>query len=151
MTVAQMAAQTSIATKDKGSVSRQTRQTWQVDWAPREGRCLFQNQCSLPILYNTGYKNSISRHAAQAYTLFSLLVRTSYTLEFISWRCSQTITITTTCVILSLTHSLTQAFTLKFNKLWQRILFDVARIPHGWFSCHFWVPKCRKKQEHTLG
>lgn len=71
----------------------------------REGRCLVQNQCGLLILYNTGYKNSIGRHAAQARTFFSSLVRTLHTLEFISWRCSQTITITTTCIILSLSLS----------------------------------------------
>lgn len=94
----------------------------------REGRCLFQNRCGLLILYNTGYKNSIGRRAAQARTLFSSLVRTLHPLAF-------------ACVILSLTHSLTQAFTLKFNKSWPRIPFDVAIIPHGWFACHFWVPK----------
>lgn len=115
----------------------------------REGRCLFQNQCGLLILSNTGYKNSIGRHAAQTRPLFSSLVRTLHTLGFISWRCSQTITISTTCVILSLTHSLTQGFTLKLNKLWQRIPFYVARIQHGWFACYFWVPNCRKKQEHS--
>lgn len=95
----------------------------------REGRCLFQNQCGLLILYNTGYKNSIGRHAAQARTLFSSLVRTLHPLAFTAWRCSQTITITTACVIPSLTHSLTQAFTLKFNKLWPRIPFWCSHNP----------------------
>lgn len=104
-----------------------------------EGRCLFQNQCGLLMLYNSGYKNSIGRHVAQAGTLFSSLVRTLHTLGLNSWRCSQTITITTTCVILSLTHSLTQAFTLKLNKLWQRDPFDVARMPPCWFACHFFL------------